>query len=245
MTLKVLNGVFANSWPTRSLETWSVPPVQRLIPEYLRLGAWDLLKSWSGMPDDQVETRLAMQLVNERALCVTGIREKRTVSQKGFELANGLPFIPTDPAIHNLLDTHSVADAHRLQIALGKIRQTFGHFNGKILAIDPHRLKPYSRRQMVRRQKDRDSKPTKMAQTFFCLDTETKQPICFTTASSARTVTQATPELLTLTGNILKLDDEQPLVMADNEHYTVQLLGWIYSKSPFDMLVPMPYNKSV
>ena len=62
-----------------------------LIPEYLRLGAWDLLKSWSGMPDNQVETRLAMQLVNERALCVTGIREKRTVSQKGFELANGLP----------------------------------------------------------------------------------------------------------------------------------------------------------
>ena len=216
-----------------------------LIPEYLRLGAWDLLKSWSGMPDDQVETRLAMQLVNERALCVTGIREKRTVSQKGFELANGLPFIATDPAIHNLLDTHSVADAHRLQIALGKIRQTFGHFNGKILAIDPHRLKSYSKRQMVRRQKDRDSKPAKMAQTFFCLDTETKQPICFTSASSARTVTQATPELLTLTGNILKLDDEQPLVMADNEHYTVKLLDWIYSKSPFDMLVPMPYNKSV
>lgn len=176
---------------------------------------------------------------------MTGIREKRTVSQKGFELANGLPFIATDPAIHNLLGTHSVADAHRLQIALGKIRQTFGHFNGKILAIDPHRLKSYSKRQMVRRQKDRDSKPAKMAQTFFCLDTETKQPICFTSASSARTVTQATPELLTLTGNILKLDDEQPLVMADNEHYTVELLDWIYSKSPFDMLVPMPYNKSV
>ncbi|MCK4729200.1 MAG: hypothetical protein KAT27_09770 [Desulfobacterales bacterium] len=217
-----------------------------LIPEYLRLGAWDLLKSWSGKPDEQVDTRLAMQLVNERALCVTGIREKRTVSQKGFELVNGLPFIATDPAIHNLLDSHSVADAQRLQIALGKIRQTFGHFNGKVLAIDPHRLKSYSKRQMVIRQKDRDSKPTKMAQTFFCLDTETKQPICFTTASSARTVTQATPELLTLTGDILKLkDDERPLVMADNEHYTVKLLDWIDSESPFDMLVPMPNNKSV
>ena len=138
-----------------------------LIPEYLRLGAWDLLKSWSGKHDEQVDTRLAMQLVNERALCVTGIREKRTVSQKGFELVNGLPFIATDPAIHNLLDSHSVADAQRLQIALGKIRQTFGHFNGKVLAIDPHRLKSYSKRQMVIRQKDRDSKPTKMAQTFF------------------------------------------------------------------------------
>ena len=216
-----------------------------LIPEYLRLGAWDLLKSWSGKPDEQADTRLAMQLVNERALCVTGIREKRTVSQKGFELANGLPFIATDPAIHSLLDTHSVADAQRLQIALGKIRQTFGHFNGKVLAIDPHRLKSYSKRQMVIRQKERDSKPTKMAQTFFCLDTDTKQPICFTTASSARTVTQATPELLTLTCHILKLKDERPLVMADNEHYTVKLLDWIRSESPFDMLVPMPNNKSV
>jgi hypothetical protein len=216
-----------------------------LIPEYLRLGAWDLLKSWSGEPDEQVDTRLAMQLVNERALCVTGIREKRTVSQKEFELVNGLPFIATDPAIHNLLDSHSVADAQRLQIALGKIRQTFGHFSGKVLAIDPHRLKSYSKRQMVIRQKDRDSKPTKMAQTFFCLDTETKQPICFTTASSARTVTQATPELLTLTGDILKLKDERPLVMADNEHYTVKLFDWIHSESPFDMLVPMPNNKSV
>jgi hypothetical protein len=161
-----------------------------LIPEYLRLGAWDLLKSWSGKPDEQVDTQLAMQLVNERALCVTGIREKRTVSQKRFELANGLPFIATDPAIHNLLDTHCVADAQRLQIALGKIRQTFGHVNGKVLAIDPHRLKSYSKRQMVIRQKDRDSKPTKIAQTFFCLDTETKQPICFTTASSAIDLTK-------------------------------------------------------
>ncbi|MDP2970954.1 MAG: hypothetical protein Q8P64_17345, partial [Deltaproteobacteria bacterium] len=69
-----------------------------LIPEYLRLGTWDLLKSWSQMPDERVEPRLALQLINESALCVNGIRMKRTLSQKGFELANGLPFIATDPA---------------------------------------------------------------------------------------------------------------------------------------------------
>ena len=82
-----------------------------LIPEYLRLGTWDLLKSWSGMPDERVEPRLALQLINESALCVNGIRMKRTLSQKGFELANGLPFIATDPAIHHLLDSHCVAEA--------------------------------------------------------------------------------------------------------------------------------------
>ena len=67
-----------------------------LLAEHLRLGTWDLLKAWSGAGDEQVQTRLAMQLVNERALCVKGIRQKRTLSQKGFELANGLPFIATD-----------------------------------------------------------------------------------------------------------------------------------------------------
>jgi len=216
-----------------------------LIPEYLRLGIWDLLKSWSGMPDERVQPRLALQLINESALCVSGIRMKRSLSQKGFELANGLSFIATDAAIHHVLDHHGVADAQRLQIALGKVRETFGHFKGEILVIDPHRMKSFSKRQMVRRQKDKDSNPVKMAQTFFNLDAETKQPLCFTTASSARTTTQATPELLTLTDSILKLKDHKPLVLADNEHYSVDLFEWISSRSRFDLLVPMPYNASV
>jgi hypothetical protein len=215
-----------------------------LIPEYLRLGAWDLLRSWSGTADDRPQTRLAMQLVNESALCVRGLREQRTISQKGFELANGLPFVATDAAIHYLLDAHTVADAQRLQLALGKIRRTLGHFNGNVLAIDPHRIKSYSKRQMVRRQKDSGSKPEKMAQTFFCLDTETKQPVCFTTASSARTVTQATPGLLTVANDIVDTKNKRPLVMADNEHYTAKLIDWVDSQSPFDMLVPMPNSKS-
>jgi hypothetical protein len=217
-----------------------------LIPEYLRLGIWDMLKSWTRIPDEHVETRLALQLVNEAALCVKGIREKRTLSQKGFEVANGLPFVATDPAIHCLLDAHSVAEAKRLQTLLGKIRQTFGHFNGRLLAIDPHRLKSYSKRQMVRRKKNKsDAKPSKMAQTFFCLDPDTKQPLWFTTAASARTVSQATPELLRLSAEILTLRGEKPLVLADNEHYTVELFDWISSESPFDLLVPMPNYSSV
>ncbi len=216
-----------------------------LVPEHLRLGTWDLLKAWSGMPDERVEPRLAMQLVHESALCVNGIRMKRSLSQRGFELANGLPFIATDPAIHHLLDNHSVAEAQRLQIALGKVRQTFGHFKGKTIILDPHRIKSSSKRQMIRRQKDKESSPTKVAQTFFALDADTQQPLCFTTASSARTVTQATPELLTLAASILKLDGDKPLALADNEHYSRELFQWVSSQSPFDLLVPMPYNASV
>lgn len=215
-----------------------------LIPEHLRLGTWDLLKGWSGISDEHIEPRLALQLVNESALCVNGIRMKRALSQKGFELSNGLPFIATDAAVHHLLNRHTVADAQRLQIALGKVRHTLGHFSGKLLAIDPHRIESFTKRQMIRRQKDRQSKPAKMAQTFFCLDAETRQPLCFTSASSATTVTQATPPLLTMASEILKLNGDKPLVMADNEHYTVELFDWVHN-SPFDMLVPMPYNTPV
>jgi hypothetical protein len=74
-----------------------------LVPEHLRLGTWDLVKGWSAMPDERVGPRLALQLIHESALCVNGIRMKRSLSQKGFELANGLPFIATDPAIHHVL----------------------------------------------------------------------------------------------------------------------------------------------
>jgi hypothetical protein len=223
----------------------TMPGIWLLIPEYLRLGTWDLLKSWSGAPDEEVQPRLALQLVNESALCVNGIRMKRALSQKGFELANGLPFVATDPAIHQLLDNHSVAEAQRLQIALGKIRQTFDHFKGNLLAIDPHRMESFSKRQMVRRKKHKEASPAKMAQTFFCLDAETEQPLCFTTASSARTVSQATPELLDMAASIIKPNGHTPLVLADEEHYTVELLGWVSSQSPFDLLVPMPYNQAV
>ena len=48
-----------------------------LIPEYLKLGTWDLLRSWTADPTSHLHPRLAMQLVNEAALCVTGIRQKR------------------------------------------------------------------------------------------------------------------------------------------------------------------------
>ena len=216
-----------------------------MIPEHLRIGTWDLLRSWTKKTGDQVDSRLAMQLINEASLCVRRIRQKQTLSQKGFELANGLPFVASDGAIHNLLNEHTVAESQQLQIALGKIRQTFGHFSGRLLAVDPHRIRTYSRRQMVRRRKDNDSKPAKMAQTFFCLDADTKQPVCFTTGTSARTVTQATPELLKLADEILNISGTKPLVLADNEHYSSELLDWVSAESPFEMLVPVKKKEVV
>ena len=113
-----------------------------------------------------------MQLVQEAALCATGTRQLRCLSQKGFELANGLPFVATDTSIHQLLDQHRVCEAQQLQVALGRLRRASGHFRGRLLAIDPHRMPSYSKRQM-RRHKLRDQgQARKMAQTFFCLDAD-------------------------------------------------------------------------
>lgn len=216
-----------------------------LIPEYLRLGLWDLLKAWSATADERVEARLALQLVNEAALCVNGIRQKRSLSQKGFELANGLPFVATDGAIHFLLDSHTVAQAKRLQIALGKIRGTFGHFKASVLAIDPHRVQSYSKRQMVRHRKHTDDKASKMAQTFFCLDADTCQPLCFVTGTGSRTASDAAKELLGMAAQILKPATDKVLVVADTEHYSAGLYDWVRSNSPFDLLTPVSSSKSL
>jgi hypothetical protein len=67
-----------------------------LIPEHLRLGTWDLLCGWTQQPGVRVEPRLALQAVHEAALCTTGIRAKRCLAQKGFELTNGLPYVQRD-----------------------------------------------------------------------------------------------------------------------------------------------------
>lgn len=173
-----------------------------LVPEFLRLRAWDLLCQWTDRSADRVEPRLALHLVNGSALCLCSQRFRRTLSQKGFELANGLTFVPTDGAIHDLLDARSIQQSQQLQIALGKLRRAGNHFAGRLLAFDAHRTVSYSKRQMRRHRFDPRKKARKMAQTFFLLDCETMQPVCFSLASSATTATQAAQDVLALGAQI-------------------------------------------
>ena len=177
-----------------------------LVPEHLRLGTWDLLRAWSGEPTDDaaLDARLALQLVHEAALCRPTLRADRSLRHNGFELANGLPWLPTDTAMHNLLEAHTVQQAHQLEIGLGKLRRASGHFSGEVLALDPHRLVSYSKRDMPERRPKANQPATKQAQTFFVLDAKTRQPLGFTNASSARQLTSATKELLALAQQILK-----------------------------------------
>jgi Transposase DDE domain len=211
-----------------------------LVPEHLRLGTWDLVRSWTGQSAECLEPRLALQLVHEAALCSAGVRRDRTMTNRGgFELVNGLPFIGSDATIHHLLAAHTTGDARQLQVQLGKLRRAGGDLRGRILAVDPHRVKSYSQRHMRMHVKQTREKPTKMAQTFWLLDAETQQPVCFTTATAARTVAQATPDLLDLAGEILGSQTQPALVLADTEHYTADLLDDVTTRSGFELLVPM------
>lgn len=212
-----------------------------LVAEHLRLGTWDLLRGWTRQPTERAAPRLALQMVHEAAVCTTGIRSERTLHKRGgFELVNGLPFVAADTTIHQLLAERKVDDSQQLQVALGKLRLASGHFQGKLLAIDPHRVHSHSRRQMRERVEKGGQRPAKMAQTFWALDGDTHQPVCFTSATSARGVGKATPELLDLAGEILQPLNPQTLVLADAEHFAGNLLRDVRQRSSFDLLVPIP-----
>jgi Transposase DDE domain len=215
-----------------------------LAPELLRLGAWDLLRGWTKQSPDRVEPRLALQLVHEAALCVTGMRAGRCLNQRGFELANGLPFLAADMAMHELLAARTIAESQRLQVALGKIRLASGHYRAHLLALDPHRMLSYSKRHMRRRCVKPTDRLRKTAQTFFVLDADTHEPICFTTGTASRTATAGAEETLELAAAILDPQPGGTLVVADTEHFTVELLDHIKSRTRFNLLVPMPARRA-
>ncbi len=214
-----------------------------LIPEHLRLGTWDLLRGWTRQPNERVEPRLALQLVHECALCINGIRAQRSLPQKGFALASGLPFVASDAAIHNLLELRSVADTENLQRALGQLRRASGHYAGQVLVIDPHRLRSYSKRRMRLHRKEPTADAMKVTQAFFALDGDTGQPVCFTTGTASRTVTQATPDLLDLADAILGPRSGKTLVLADAEHFSRELFADVRRRPGFDLLAPLILRK--
>lgn len=223
--------------------TGNLAGIWLLAPELLRLGAWDLVCSWTMRRPERVEPRLAWQLIHESALCLTGLRHRRSWNQQIFELANGLPFLATDGAVHDLLGARTVADSPRLQVALGKVRRASGHFQARVLAVDPHRIRSSSQRHMRRRRDDEADRPTKVAQTFFVLDADTGQPVCFTTGTAARTAAAAAEELLELAADILNPEPAGVLVLVDTEHVTVELLDQVKTQTHFELLVPMPDRK--
>ena len=205
-----------------------------LAAEHLRLGNWDLIKGYTGCADADIEPRIAMQIVNEAALCSNRIRRSNYISHQGFELLNGLGFLVTDKQVHDLLDKHTVIEAQSLQGSLAMIRLNNGHYKGDLIAIDPHRIVSTSQRIMPKKKKEPEEPARKMLQTFFALDTQTGQPIGCGIGSPGANTTKATIDLL----NMVNMVSKNALILADKEHFTEYLIRSIDQNSDFEFLVP-------
>jgi hypothetical protein len=207
----------------------------------MRMGVWEYLVSWSGKSAESVEPRLAMQLINESALCVTGIRQQRCLNHKGFDPLNGLPFIASDTAIHNFLDTHTVEEYMDLQVKISKMRSAMGHYLGKTIAIDPHRTKSYSDRDMPKRCAKADKPSEKTGQFFFAIDADTSQPICCGIGSSALSASDGFSPLLKMGSQVIP----GGLILADAEHYATSILNQLDAIPTFRFLAPLPKQKYI
>lgn len=178
-----------------------------------------------------------MQIVSESALCTNRIRSKNSLTHQGFELANGLPYLVSDEDVHNLLDSHTVNQALNMQIALGKIRNALGHYEGDVLAIDPHRIVSTTQRMMPKKKKVPGETSKKTLQTFFAIDTQNGQPLGSTIGSSGQTATRATNDLVNMCEEILPV---RSLILADKEHFTIDLLKKFNNHQLYDVLMPAP-----
>ena len=217
-----------------------------LIPEHLRLGTWDLLCGWTGKASNTVQPRLALQLVNEAALCVTG---DPPISQSQPERLRTRQW--------SLLRRQRLCHPRSARAPIPSLKPKPCRWlwaayagpvvimSGKLLAIDPHHMRSYTKRQTRRHRHKENEAAVKTLQTFFCLDADSKEPLAFTTGTAARTATQATPGLLSLAEAILMPEKGEITVMADKEHCTVELFNHAARHTSFDLLVPQPSSQAL
>lgn len=92
--------------------------------------------------------------------------------------------------------------------------------------------------------KKKDCRAAKTAQTFWALDADTHQPVCFTTGTASRSAVAATPDLMDFVEAILQPSPGQTLVVADAEHFSGELISDIHQRTGLDLLVPIPNRKS-
>jgi len=201
-----------------------------------------MLKGWTGSTDCDFAPRIALQSINESALCINRVRRKSSLSHQGFQIANGMSKLVTDEQVHKLLDKHTVKEAEELLITLGHQRQLNGHYQGDIIAIDPHRIISTSQRIMPKKNKMSNEKPKKTLQTFFSLSVATGQPIMAYIGSSGMPVSKATQHVIAATGEIIRTPG---LIMADKEHFTFELLKMFSQHEQYDILTPVRKTKKL
>jgi hypothetical protein len=215
-----------------------------LIPEYLRLGTWDLLKGcFQGQSNNTLDARLGMQMINESAMCINRMRRKDSLCNQGFSLLNGLPYLATDEAIHKALDSHTMLDYEQVQIVLMQIRSLERHYDPQnVFALDPHRIISVSKRHMSKKKKKADLPAHKVMQNFFCIDAISGQPLALNLGSSGKTTSCASINLMNM---IEKGGITEGLFISDKEHFTQEIVSYFYNHPNYDILMPAPKNKNI
>ena len=214
-----------------------------LIPEHLRLGTWDLLRGWTRQPPNASSHAWLF------SWCMNPLSASPAFQHNVRCLRRDLPWpaacrsLPPTPPCTTCWRPAPSPIRRTCKVALGQLRRASGHYEGHILVIDPHRLRSYSKRQMRLHRKEPTADAMKITQTFFALDGDTGQPVCFTTGTASRTVAQATPELLDLADTILGPRSDKTLVLADAEHFSREVFADVRRRPGFDLLAPLIVRK--
>lgn len=215
-----------------------------LIPELLRLGAWDILKSlFEKEGATSLSTHIGMQLVNESAIGVNRLRIRGSLANQGFSIANGLSFLAADETVHELLDSCTVNDYKIAQEKIYHMRTLQEHYSQEhVYALDPHRILSNTKRIMPLKKKKPDAAASKVLQTFFCVDVNTGQPIAFTNGSSGKKCSSASIELMEAVKN---MGVTHGLFLSDKEHFTKEIAEWFTQNKDFEILMPAPETKKI
>ena len=212
-----------------------------LLAEHLKLGTWDLLKGFTGKGDSDLEPRIAMQMINEAAVCRKRIRQGNYITNQGFELLNGMRMLVSDQDVHNLLDSYTISQYTELQENLIRIRKLNGHFKGEIIAIDPHHINSTTKRVMPKKKKHRSMPAKKSLMSYFALDTQTKQPISFAISSSGINLIEPTLQI----ARSAKIISDDALMLADKEHFNQRLFKKISNQKNYQLFVPAQENQRI
>ena len=231
-----------NFSPTRSWETW--PACGCSSPNCCGWGPGTWYATGRDKGPNACGPRLALQLIHEAALCITGLRHRRGLNQHIFELANGLPFLATDMAIHELLAARTVAREPTLASGLGQAPPRLGPFSGTGSGHrSPSRPQLQQAPHAPPSPDEPHARPTPLKPSSCWTPTPTSQSVSPRAPRRARP-RAAAEELLGLAADILDTQPGQTLVVADAEHFTVELLDKVKAQTNFDLLVPMPDQPS-
>lgn len=215
-----------------------------LVPELVRLGAWDILKSlFETKGKASMATHIGLQLINESAIGVNRLRVRGALTNQGFSTANGLSFLAADESVHALLDSCTVEEYRLAQEKIFHLRALQGHYSEEgVYAIDPHRIISNTKRITPLKKKKPEAAATKMLQTFFCVDAYTGQPLAFTNGSSGKKCASATLQLMEI---IKKAGVKKGLFLADKEHFTKDIAEWFSHHKEYEILMPAPAIKKI